>query len=208
MKNPIERKNAVSIRTLVVSSMAVSALAVVLTYAMKPAEAQGAGARVQQLTPEQIQAMIDAGVADKVSTSGMADAVMAVLPFASTVPPTEAVTPAAGTAPTIRRGDAVAPRITRSTTVVTQSGGTFSGTWATPLANPNPVVTLTPIAANASIDCQLTAAPTTTGFQGRCWTAQTTTLNLSIITAGLTLNPMVNTAAGISVQVLAIPSTQ
>ena len=134
--------------------------------------------------------------------------VQAMMPQPSdAAPPMESVTPSAGTAPTYRRSDAQPTRITRATTVTTVSGGTFSGTWSAPLPNA-PVIVLTPISANASIDCQLTAAPTTSTFQGRCWTAQTTLLNLSIITAGLTLNPMNNTAAGVQVQVLAIPPTQ
>lgn len=126
---------------------------------------------------------------------------------ADTLPPTEAVTPTAGAAPTYRRSDAVPVRITRATTVTTTTGGTFSGTWSTPLSAA-PAIVMTPIAANASIDCQLTAAPTTTAFQGRCWTSQTTLLNLSLVTSGLTVSPTVNTAAGIQVQIVAIPPTQ
>lgn len=126
---------------------------------------------------------------------------------ASAIPPMEAVGGTIGTAGTYRPADATNPRITRATLVSTAAGGTFSGTWSMALPTA-PVIVLTPIAAAASIDCQLTAAPTTTTFQGRCWTAQSTVLNLGIITAGLTLNPVANSAAGIQVRVLAIPPTQ
>lgn len=128
-------------------------------------------------------------------------------PLGDFVPPGETVAGSIGSANMAMRADARPPRLTRATTVTTASGGTFSGTWDAPLVG-TPTIVLTPIAANASIDCQLTSAPTSTTFAGRCWTAQTTSLNLTLITAGLTLNPMTNTAAGVQVQVIAIPPTQ
>lgn len=127
---------------------------------------------------------------------------------ADIAPATETVGGAAGSSPECVRSDARAPRLTRAATVVTTTGGVFSGTWETPLAASDPTIVLTPIAASASVDCQLTAVPTATTFQGRCWTAQPTLLNLSIITTGLTLNPVVTSAAGITVQVIALPKTQ
>lgn len=126
---------------------------------------------------------------------------------ASVMPPMEAVTATAGVAQTCRRSDAVSPRITRSAIVTTSTGGTFAVTWAAALSSA-PAVMLTPVAASASIDCQLTAAPTTTSVQGRCFTAQTLAITLAGVTAGLNLSPVSNSAAGIQVHVLAIPVTQ
>lgn len=100
------------------------------------------------------------------------------------------------------------PRITRATTAATISGGSFSGTWSSAFASP-PTIILTPIASgSAAVTCELTAVPTTTAFAGRCWTSQSTLLNLTILGSGLTLNPNAASAAGISVQVIGIPPTQ
>lgn len=135
--------------------------------------------------------------------------VQAILPQPNTaIPPPEAVGGAVGTAVTYLRSDAIPPRITRATNVVTGAGGTFSGTWGSALSAV-PTLILTPISNGSSaVACQLTALPTTTTFAGQCWTSQTTTLNLSIITAGLNLNPFAAAASGIPVQVIAIPPTQ
>lgn len=131
-----------------------------------------------------------------------------VMPLPATVAsPGEVIAGQIGTALRYAREDHTHPRLSRTLTVTTAAGGTFSGTWSTPMASA-PAVILTPIAASSSIDCQLTTPATTTGFTGRCWTAQTTTLNLGIITAGLSLNPMTATVAGVQVQVIALPQTQ
>lgn len=126
---------------------------------------------------------------------------------AAVIPSSEMVGGSVGASTDYMRADARLPRITRAVTVTTDSGGTFSGTWSTPFAVA-PTIVMTPIAASTSIDCQLTAPPTASGFQGRCWSAQTTLLNLSIITAGISLNPVTNTAAGVQIQVIGIPPTQ
>lgn len=95
------------------------------------------------------------------------------------------------------------------TTVTTGAGGTFSGTWpnAFPAA---PFLTLTPIVTGSSaIECELTAAPTVSAFQGRCWTASPPTLlNLSIITAGLTISNNTASGAGVVVEVHGVSPSQ
>lgn len=94
-------------------------------------------------------------------------------------------------------------------TVATISGGTFTGTWPTafPVA---PSIVLVPIVTGANaVECELTATPSTTGFQGRCWTASSgVTLNLSIITAGINLAPNAASAAGIPVEVIGMSPSQ
>lgn len=127
--------------------------------------------------------------------------------LSDTPPVSEGMSGVAGTQDEAARQDHTHPRISRSAVVTTGTNGVFSGTWANPMQS-NPVIVLTPVSAGTSVDCQLTAAPTTTGFQGRCFQAQTSLLNLSIITAGLTLNPVANSPAGMQVHVLAIPSSQ
>lgn len=144
-----------------------------------------------------------------ISVSGATACGPGAMPAASSaVPALEVVGGAVGSSASFMRSDAVIPRISRTTTVTTITGGTFSGAWATALsATPN--IVLTPIdIGGTGIECELTAAPTTTAFQGRCWTTQNTTLNLSIITVGLTLSPQTLSAAGVPVQVFAIPPTQ
>lgn len=143
------------------------------------------------------------------ATTSALSVVAATIPVAAgSLPPMEtSTTGAVGTAGTYRPATALAPRITRAAIVTTIAGGTGSVTWADALPSA-PVVMLTPVSASSSIDCQLTSAPTTTTVAFRCFTAQTTVLNLGIITAGLTLNPVTNSAAGLQVHVLAIPTTQ
>lgn len=62
-------------------------------------------------------------------------------------------------------------------------------------------------AGSQPVTCNVITRTTTTAA-GKCWTAQTTLLNLSIITAGLTLSPYGASLAGIPVQVIAVPTTQ
>lgn len=126
----------------------------------------------------------------------------------STVPNPEGVGGAVGSSVEFMRADATLPRITRSTTVLTDASGNWSVTWSMAMmATP----TVFPIAVNSGaqpISCNV-ATRTTTGATGRCWTASSgSLLNLSIITAGLTVLPYGNSAAGVQVQVIAIPPSQ
>lgn len=155
-------------------------------------------------------ASVTAMVFAQVNNPGLTlDQVQAAMPQpAQVIPQTEAVGGAVGSTTSYMRADAKIPRITRAATLTTAGDGTFSATWAQALAAP-PTVSLTWVNTGASpVTCELTAAPTATAVQGKCKGAQTSLLNLSIITAGLTLNPFNSGAAGISVHVVAIPSTQ
>lgn len=128
---------------------------------------------------------------------------------ASTTPPAEASTAQVGTAWAYARADHVHPRSSRASTFVTAAGGVLTGTWNTALGSANPQLVFTPISpAGTAVKCQLTAAPTATTFQAWCATEQSTLLNLSILGSGLTLAPSAASAAGISVQVVAITPTQ
>lgn len=162
-----------------------------------------------------IGAMVACGLIVIVNTSvrpvdaqdvGVSGVAAPPLPSAD-APPSEVLTAVRGASDRYAREDHGHARMTRSMVVTTGSGGTFSGTWSSPLAQA-PVIVMTPVSASTSIDCQLTAAPTVNGFAGRCWSAQTTTLNLSIITAGLNLNPVASTASGVQIHVVALPPSQ
>jgi hypothetical protein len=121
------------------------------------------------------------------------------IPFASTVPPMETPSGTAGSSTTVRRGDAIQPRITRTVTCVTVTGGTCAVTWA---ALPS-VPTVFPIPVIASggtqpIPCYpVSGTITTTGATIKCFQTQ------SIL--GLGLLPFTTGPAGVTVQVLAIP---
>lgn len=101
------------------------------------------------------------------------------------------------------------PRITRAASCTLSAGGTCSVTWSTALAA-NPMIIITPVNTGATqpISCNTTASPTTTGAAIKCWTEQTTTLSLAIVTSGLTLAPAVTAPAGTVIQIVAIPPTQ
>ncbi len=95
------------------------------------------------------------------------------------------------------------PRITRAVVVQTDGAGNWTASWQALSAVP--IVDVTPIStANQPVICNVTGR-TTTGATGRCFIGQTTLLNLSIITSGLTLNGFGTPAAATDIQVLAIP---
>lgn len=126
--------------------------------------------------------------------------IMAAIPTpATTIPTMETVGGVAGTSNTYRRGDAVQPRITRSVTCTTVAGGTCEVTWATmqtvPLVYPIPAI---PSGATQPVPCYpVSGTITTTGATIKCFASQ------SIL--GLGLLPFTTGAAGVTVQVLAIP---
>lgn len=126
---------------------------------------------------------------------------------ADTVPMVEAVGGAVGSQQTYRRGDSVQPRITRASVVTTDGSGNWSVSWASPVPGSQAVTALLPINAGTQpASCNVTTS-TVNGASGKCWVAQSTLLNLGIITAGLTLTPF-NPASGLQVQVVALPVSQ
>ena len=152
-----------------------------------------------------LQAQINAA---KVKADAAAASATAACQPMALVPPAEVVGGSAGTGTTCRLANAVQPRITRAGTFTTTAGGVISGTWAIPLDQP-PNIVFTPILSGSSmVTCKLTAAPTASSFTGMCKTEQQTILSLSIVTSGLTVAPATTTAAGVQVQVTALPPTQ
>lgn len=143
------------------------------------------------------------------TVQSLIDNAMLTVPQPGSTIPTEIVGGTAGVATaTFMRSDAKPSRITRSVVVTTDGSGNFSVTWSTALSSA-PVVDLTWVnSAAMPITCELTTDPTTTTVAGRCKQSQSTALNLSIITAGLTLNPFNAGASGVKVHVIAIPPTQ
>lgn len=131
-----------------------------------------------------------------------------ICPPGTSTPQAEAVTAAPGTAATCLRSDARLPRITRAgMATATNSNGEWAITWTLPL--PAAPVTL-PIPMNVGtqpIVCNV-ATTTTTGAAGRCWLARTLPATILTLTTLVSFDPNGAPAAGIAVQVLAIPVTQ
>lgn len=126
---------------------------------------------------------------------------------AAVSPQAEIVGGALGSSSTYMRSDAKIPRISRSAVVVTDGSGNWTVTWSTALPGASVVL---PIPINSGVQpatCNVVTS-TVSGASGRCWQAQSTLLNLSIITAGLTLNAQGGNAGSMSVQLIAIPTTQ
>jgi len=124
---------------------------------------------------------------------------------ADSVPSIEAPGGAPGATMTFRRGDAVAPRITRSG-VFTVSGATglIGGTWSTPLpagASSYPMF-FTGIgpAGSMAIDC-IVISSTNTAFSAQC---RQGVLTLSLLSAPISILA----PTGTQVYALALPATQ
>lgn len=136
--------------------------------------------------------------------------VVALIPApAAAVPPSETLVGAVGTAGTYATAMHTHPRITRGGNFLTTTGGIIAGTWTTPLPVA-PIIVFTPIVTSGNaVECELTAAPTTSAFTGRCWTASNAVgLTVVNVTAGISVTPNAATAAGVTIQVLGIPPTQ
>lgn len=110
--------------------------------------------------------------------------------------------------PCIPPSDATPITVVQKARVTTGSTGTWAITWATPFTSSTPVVNAIPINSGSEPVICNTTASTATAASGQCWTLTTTVLSLAIVTAGLTLNPSGNSAAGITVQLIGGNPTQ
>ncbi len=152
-----------------------------------------------------MQAQIDAA---KATADAASAAAVAACPPGSSMPQPEAVDAAAGDAATCLRSNARLPRITRAGMApATDTSGTWSITWTKPLAAAPVTLPLPMNTGTQPIVCNV-ASSTTTGAAGRCWLARTLPATLLTLAALLSFDPNGAPAAGIIVQVLAIPSTQ
>lgn len=141
------------------------------------------------------------------ANAAAASAAAAVPQPANATPPMEMVGGQTGSQVRYAREDHTHPRITRAAVVTTDSSGNWSVTWASPLAS-SPTVLPVPVNATTQpVICNV-ATRTTTGATGRCWLARTLPATILTLTALLSFDLFGTAANGISVQVLAIPSTQ
>jgi hypothetical protein len=141
------------------------------------------------------------------ATSSQVQAIQNQIPLpAASVPPPEVVGGSIGAASTYRRGDAVQPRITRSTTVTLDVTGTATFDWTAQGALVTPVqLILTPIYTGTSVPiCYATAVSATAGSI-KCMMVSTANLTLALVTAGLNLFGA--SASGMQVGIVALPKS-
>lgn len=195
-------------RRLVGGGLLATVLAGGILFAPQAAQAQGLYVPpAAAIDVSQLATKVEVAAA-KAAADGAANAAAAACPPGSIMPQSEAVLASAGSASTCLRSDAKLPRITRAGMASsTTTTGEWSITWSTPL--PAAPVTL-PIPMNTGtqpIVCNVSSS-TAIGASGRCWLARTLPATLLTLTALLSFDPNGAPAAGIQVQVLAIPTTQ
>lgn len=185
-------------------------VAILLAMATSPAAAQVIVAPAGPASAIDTTAR-DAAAAAKVTADNAARdaaAAQAAIPTpASATPPSEMIGGQTGSQVRYAREDHTHPRITRAGVVNTDSNGGWSVTWATALGS---VPAVLPVPINATtqpVVCNV-ATRSTTGASGRCWLARTLPATITVLTSLVAYDVFGSPATGISVQVLAIPSTQ
>lgn len=92
----------------------------------------------------------------------------------------------------------------------TDSGGAWAVTWGTSFTSASPIVHAVPVSspgATQPMTCNVTARSASSA-SGKCFNGNTTVLNLSIVTTGLTLTPNTASGAGVAVMVSGKEPTQ
>jgi len=142
-----------------------------------------------------------------IATKAEVQAVQSQIPQpATSVPPADMSTAGAvGSSPQYRPIDAQAPRISRTVSGVTATGGTGVVTW--PEMPSVPKLTVTPYVASnalqAPICLPVTGTVTVTGATIKCWSTQAVTVSL----LGAVVAPLTTAAAGVQFDVLALPGS-
>lgn len=121
------------------------------------------------------------------------------------VPPMEVVGGSAGSGDACRLDNAVQPRISRTVSGTTVAGGTGAVTW--PAMTSVPRLTVTPYvasnAAQAPMCFPVAGSVTTTGATVKCFTSQSVTVSI----LGAVVAPVTTAAAGVTFDVLALPTS-
>jgi hypothetical protein len=123
----------------------------------------------------------------------------------ATLPPMETVGGAAGSGDACRLANAIQPRITRVAVGTTVTGGTVSVTWPAMTAVPSvfPIPRIASSATQVPICASVSGSTTTTGTTVKCFTTQSVTVSI----LGAVVAPITTTAAGVTVDILAIPQS-
>lgn len=145
-----------------------------------------------------------ASAAQAAATAAQTAAMNACQPDPS-VPPMETVGGSAGSGAACRLANAVQPRITRVAVGTTVTGGTVSVTWPAMNAVPSvfPIPRIASAASQVPICASVTGSTTTTGTTVKCFTTQSVTVSI----LGAVVAPITTAAAGVTVDILAIPQS-
>lgn len=164
---------------------------------------------VSPLTPP-VPATVDttarsaAAAAQTAAQQAAAAAALACQPSA-TIPPMEIVGGSAGSGDACRLANAVQPRISRTVSGTTVTGGTGAVTW--PAMSSVPRLTVTPYVASSAVQAPMcfpvAGSVTTTGATIKCFTSQSVTVSI----LGAVVAPITTAAAGVTFDVLALPTS-
>lgn len=100
--------------------------------------------------------------------------------------------------------------VVQAVNTTTDGSGNWSVTFGQAFQGATPIISAFPIVAPGAtqpMTCNVTARSQTTAA-GKCFSGQTVVLNLSIITAGLTLNPNALVSSGTAVMIIGREPTQ
>ena len=125
---------------------------------------------------------------------------------ATTIPPADmANSGMPGSSSQYRPIDAQAPRISRTVSGTTVTGGTGTVSW--PAMSSVPKLTVTPYVASGALQAPIctpvAGTVTTTGATIKCWSTQSVTVSI----LGAVIAPITTAAAGIQFDVLALPGS-
>jgi hypothetical protein len=151
------------------------------------------------------QAARDTATAAQAAATAAQTAAMNACQPDPSVPPMETVGGSAGSGAACRLANAVQPRITRVAVGTTVTGGTVSVTWPAMTAVPSvfPIPRIASGASQVPICASVTGTTTTTGTTVKCFTTQSVTVSI----LGAVVAPITTAAAGVTVDILAIPQS-
>lgn len=169
-----------------------------------PAAAQVVVAPANPVNTENLATKAEVQAAQNAANAAQTVAASACQPSA-TVPPMETVGGAAGSGDACRLANAVQPRISRTVTGTTTTGGSGNASWAAMPAVPK--LTVTPYVASSAVQAPMcfpvSGTVTTTGATIKCFTSQSVTVSL----LGAVVAPVTTAAAGVTFDVLALPGS-
>lgn len=145
------------------------------------------------------------------SPSDVTAAIVAATPSPCTTPAPDTLNGSAGAASTcMPRADAARPTPVQAANTTLAADCTWSVVFSRAFTTSSPIIHASVVLASPTspVPCIVTSRSATTQA-GKCFPGQTTSLNLSIVTAGLTLAPFGSTCvAGTAVMVVGREATQ
>jgi hypothetical protein len=156
-------------------------------------------------TKVELTAAQQAAAQAKAAADAAALAAAAACQPGAIIPPMETIGGSAGSGDACRLANSVQPRISRVAVGTTVSGGTVSVTWPAMSAVPSvfPIPRIGSTATQVPICAPITGSISVTGVTIKCFTTQSVTVSL----LGAVVAPITTAAAGVTVDVLAIPQS-